>query len=128
MSSGGLQMATQIPIEMVVVTAPAAGGYYITTIRNGIWQVQAVAFSVGTVGGAGCTVDVQACPQATAANAGTTQLTAPLVLSAGAGTDVVGTLIASPTLLAPGTRLSAVYAGTVTGLVGVLTVFLGRVS
>jgi hypothetical protein len=63
----------------------------------------------------------------TAPGSGTAQLTGAVSLSGTANTVVSGTLAASPTTLNAGDRISAVFGGVLTGLVGTCTIYLKRV-
>jgi len=129
MSSGGLLMATQIPVEMIVTTAPTAGSYYVWTCRVGLWQVQSVTWSQAG-GSAAATIDVGVAAQTVAPASATSQLTGVMNVGTGGTTnsDTLGTLIASPTVIAPGTRLVVTFGSTTTALVGVVTIWIGRLS
>lgn len=90
------------------------------------WKVVAVRAKCSVVGGSGATVDVKKVPAATAVASGTTQLTAALDLTVTAPSDLPGTLIASPSIIYPGDSIGLDFSGTLTGLVGVITIVLGR--
>jgi hypothetical protein len=101
---------------------------YIWRCQAGIWVVSDVSALVSVTGGSSATVDVYVCTGVTAPGSGTTQLTAPIDVQETAPFLALGTLIASPTRIYPGNSVAAVFAGTLTGLVGVLTVGVKRVA
>ena len=96
--------------------------------HEGLWVVQAVSAQYTVVGGAGATVTLTACPQCVAIGSGVAQLTTPLVLTTTAPAYTFGTMIAAPTVLSRGDALAAVFAGTLTGLVGNMTYVMKRVG
>jgi len=116
-------------IQVAFPTAPAAGGLYVWSVPEGFWQLAGVIYSQGTASTSG-TIDVQVCSVGTAANAGTTQLTAVIGTSTAGNNsqDVTGTLIATPTTFGPGNRLSIVIGGTPTGMVGTVSLSIRRVA
>lgn len=101
---------------------------YIWECVEGVWQVAGVRCMVSTAGGASAAVDVKVCSGLTAPASGTTQLTAACVLTTAGPSRGDGTLIASPTLILPGDSLAADFSGTLTALVGLLSVQLKRVQ
>lgn len=115
---------TQIIRDRLFATPLAA---YMWTCLEGTWRVIAVNAKYSVVGGAGATVDVLVSPGVTAP-AGTTQLTAPIALTATAPASVNGTLITTPTLILPGDSLSRVIGGTPGSLEGILTVQIRRIG
>lgn len=94
---------------------------------EGTWQLQYVRESHTVVGGSGATVTVVVCPASVAVGSGTAQLTAALDLTVTAPANQAGTLIASPTLIRPGDSVAVDMAGTLTGLVGQITMGFKRV-
>lgn len=93
---------------------------------NATYRVSAVRTMVSVVGGSGATVTVVYCPRATAIGSGTAQLTAALDLTVTAPSPLNGTLITTPNDIFPGDHLAVDFAGTLTGLVGVITVGIRR--
>jgi len=67
-------------------------------------------------------------PQCAAIASGTAQLAAAVDLTAVAPSHVFPALIASPTLIMRGDGVALDYSGTLTGLVGTLSITLGRVG
>jgi hypothetical protein len=100
---------------------------FIWVCTRGIWQISSVATAITVSGGASATVQLVHCAGGVALASGTDQLTAIDVQET--GPDVtVGALIASPNNFYPGDVLGVVFAGTLIGLVGVLTVAMKRVG
>lgn len=96
-------------------------------IADDNYQVVGVQAVPNVVGGAGATVNVEVCTGTQAPGAGTAQLTAALALTGTANAVVAGTVVAPPATIAAGQRVGIVMAGTLTGLVGVVTIQLQRV-
>lgn len=101
---------------------------FIWSPTEGIWQVDAVAESHTVVGGSGAQVQVVVCPGSVAIASGTAQLTAALDLTVTAPACRFGTLIASPTRIMRGDSVGVDVNGTLTGLVGQLTVTFRRIG
>ena len=101
---------------------------FIWVCTEGVWQVAAVREAHTVVGGASCAAQLYVCPQAVAIASGVAQLTAVLDLTITAPAGRAGTLITTPTKMTVGDCLALDLTGTLTGLVGVLTVSLKRVG
>lgn len=101
---------------------------FIWTCVEGVWVVDTVVEAHTVVGGSGATVQVVVCPGSVAVASGTAQLSAALDLTVTAPAKQFGTLIATPTQMLRGDSLAIDMSGTLTGLVGVLTVQLARVG
>jgi hypothetical protein len=108
---------------------PAAAGaqlaQYIFT-SDGYYEIEAVTVNHDVNGGAGATIDLVKCATGTTPASGVSTLGSTFALSAGADTSQTKTRNAgqlSSTLsrlsLIPGDSLAVVYAGTLTGLLGV---------
>jgi hypothetical protein len=117
-------------VESITVSllAAMAVNSFIWTVHEGIWQVGTVSESHTVAGGAGATLQVVACPQSVAVASGVNQLTAAFDLTIGAPAVRFGSLVSSLTLMTRGDSLGYLMSGTLTGLVGVLTVNLWRVG
>lgn len=96
-------------------------------IADGNYVVAGVQVVPNVAGGSGATVTVEVCTGTQAPGSGTAQLTAALALNGTINTVVAGTLIAAPTAIAAGNRVGIVMAGTLTALVGVVSIQLQRV-
>lgn len=96
-------------------------------IADKAYKVVRVRHVVST-GASGATVDIKKCTGTQAPAAGTTVLNAALDLNATANTTTSATLTgtAANLLLAAGDRLSLDFSGTLTGLVGTVTIYLAR--
>lgn len=102
---------------------------YVTFFSHGVWQVQRVISGVTVNGGAGATAMLTYCAGATAPASGVDQLTAAVDLNAGTEPYVIPyAAVAAPAKFRPGDSLGLVMAGTLTALVGALTVFLKRIE
>ena len=101
---------------------------FIWTCIEGVWQIAGVAEAHTVVGSSGATVQVVVCPGSVAIASGTAQLTAALDLTVTAPAKSFGTLIATPTQIFRGDSVGMDLSGTLTGLVGMLTVQLRRVG
>lgn len=117
------EMKVEVQLRATSVTS------YISFINHGVWQVQRVLAGVSTNGGAGATAQITHCVGATAPGSGTVQLAAAIDLNAGTPPYILGAApIASPTKYRPGDSMGLLMAGTLTALVGALTVYLKRIE
>lgn len=121
-----------IPYEFVIGTGitTTAGSTTIFLMPSTVetWQVAGASVTFSTTSSSG-TVTVSVDSGTNAPGAGTAQLTGTMSLAGTANTPVNGTVIASPTSITSGSRISYTTAGTLTGLVGcVLTVLLKRIA
>jgi hypothetical protein len=118
------------PIPGELITMPLFASTVSQTIFiadvNG-YQVTSVSVVPNVIGGAGATVTVEALTGTQAVGTGVAQLTAALALNGVANTVLNGVLIAAVTTINAGQRFGIVMAGTLTGLVGLLTVAIKRV-
>jgi len=114
-------------VTVSLLAAMAVNGF-IWTVHEGIWRVGTVSESHTVAGSAGATAQVVVCPQSVAVASGTVQLAAALDLTIVAPVVRFGTLIAPPTLMTRGDSLGYLMTGTLTNLVGVLTVNMWRVG
>lgn len=95
---------------------------------SGTYQVAGLSATFGTASTSG-TLQVEVATGTQAIASGTNQLTGTVSLSGTANTPVNGTLIASPTTIAAGSRVNLIFAGTVTNLANAsIKVFLKRIS
>lgn len=101
---------------------------YIWTCDTGVWSVVGIRATASVSGGSGATIDVLVCSGLTAIASGISQLSAVLDVQETAPFKANGALIATPTLIYPGDSLAIAVGGTLTGLVGVLTVSTKRVG
>lgn len=101
---------------------------YIHTVTEGRWQVDSAVSMISVTGGAAAAVTVMVCTATQLPAAGTAQLTAVLDLEETAPSQKVGILIASPTVILPGFSVALDFSGTLTGLVGSITVKLKKLS
>lgn len=124
-------MANPKPVLIEEITVPltATSPSQSIFIADDNYQVVSVQAVADTLGGSGATVTVEVLTGVQAPGAGVAQLTAALnVGSTGTAHQVQqGTLIAAPTTAAAGNRIGIVMAGTLTGLVGYVTVAIQRV-
>ena len=115
-----------VNISTPLLATPVAN--YIWRCRTGVWQVEYVSALVRVTGSTGCTCDVLVCQQVEAVASGVTQLGAVMDLEETAPFQAVPALIAAPTPIFPGDSVAFNYGGTATGLIGLLTVVIKRVS
>ncbi len=101
---------------------------YLWTPQEGIWVVTGVSSTHSVVGGASAAVMPVVCLGSVAVASGTAQLTAALDLTLTAPRSQYGTLIATPTQFVRGDALGLLMSGTLTGLVGAVTVEVARVG
>ncbi len=122
-------MANPKPVLIEEITVPlsATSPSQSIFIADDNYQVVGVQAVPDVIGGSGATVTVEVLTGTQAPGAGVAQLTAPLALNGTAHQVVTGTLIAAPTTAAAGNRIGIVMAGTLTGLVGYVTVAIQRV-
>lgn len=101
----------------------------IVIIREGRWQLAFASYLPRVAGSGGAaTVDIKVATGTQAPASGTTQLGAALDLVGTADTLQQAALIASPTVIGPGDRVVADLTGTLTSVVGCLTIELKRVG
>jgi hypothetical protein len=108
---------------------PAAAGLQLSQylfVSDGYYEVEAVTVNHDVNGGSGATIDVVKCATGTTPGSGVSTLAAAFALNTGADTSQTKTRNAgglhatlSRLSLIPGDSLAAVYAGTLTGLLGV---------
>lgn len=94
---------------------------------NVIFRIFAIRVNTNVVGGAGATLQVMVCPQGVAIASGIAQMTSTLDLTTTAPAKLSGALITPPTDIGPGDSIGLDFTGTITGLVGALTVGLRRI-
>lgn len=97
---------------------------------EGRWQLEAVR-AILTVAGSDAgavTLDIMVCTGTQAPASGTTQLTATMDMKTTANTLISPALIATPTTIVPGNRVSLDFTGTLTALVGICTMVLKRID
>lgn len=100
---------------------------YLWTPQEGSWIVTSVASTHGVVGGASAAVMPVVCSGSVAVASGTPQLVTALDLTLTAPRSQYGTLIATPTPMYRGDALALLFSGTLTNLVGSITVQIARV-
>lgn len=120
--SSFLMTPVTVPLSATSVTG------YVYTVSEGRWQMASVTVATSAASGAGGTLQIRAVAGATAPTGGTAQLTAVVDLTTTAPVVKTPALIASPTIIGPGDSLSFVFAGTLTGLAGNVTINLKRLS
>lgn len=127
-TASGVQIKT-ISVEEVTVPLTASSVSQTIFIADDNYQLVSVKAVPNVKGGAGATVTVEALTGTQAPGAGVAQLSAALVIGSTATNDTVlnGVLIAAPTVISAGQRFGIVMAGTLTALVGLLTVVVKRV-
>lgn len=95
---------------------------------SGTYKIVGVSATFGTASTSG-TLQVEVATGTQAIASGTNQLTGTMSLSGTANTPVNGTVIASPTTIAAGSRINLIFAGTVTNLANAsVRVVLQRLS
>lgn len=115
-----------VNISTPLLATPVAN--YIWRCRFGVWVVEYVSALVRVTGSTSCTCDVLVCQQVEAVASGVSQLSAVMDLEETAPFQAVPTLIATPTQIFPGDSVAFNYGGTATGLIGLLTVIVKRLS
>jgi hypothetical protein len=115
-----------VNISVPLLATPVAN--YIWRCRFGVWQVEYVSALVRVTGSTSCTCDVLVCQGVEAVASGVTQLGAVMDLEETAPFQAVPALIAAPTSIFPGDSVAFNYGGTATGLIGLLTVIVKRIS
>jgi hypothetical protein len=117
--------------NQVLWTAPPAASAATGALPLGSYKLLGVSLRYSTASTSG-TLQIEKTPSATAVGSGTNQLAATVSLSSTANTVNSGfpaTNVASANqLIGPGDSLSAIFAGTVTNLVGLtITLYIARV-
>jgi hypothetical protein len=88
---------------------------YVNDNVSGTFQVAGVTATFGTASSSG-TLQVEVATGIQATGSGTNQLTGTVSLAGTVNTPVNGTVIASPTAIAAGSRVNIILAGTLTSL------------
>ena len=101
---------------------------FVSVAHDGVWVVSSVAEAHTVVGGSGATVIVVVCPQRVAIASGVEQTSAAFDLTTTAPNGGFGTMIASPTPMTRGDAIGIKFAGTLTGLVGVIDIVVKRIG
>jgi hypothetical protein len=114
-------------VEEITVPLSATSPSQTIFIADDSYQVVGVQAVADVLGGAGATVTVEVLTGVQAPGGGVAQLTAALALNGVAHQVVTGTMIAAPTTAVAGNRIGIVMAGTLTGLVGYVTIAIQRV-
>lgn len=113
-------------INYPLVAVPVAN--YIWLCDRGVWKVEYVAAQARVTGGGSATIDVLVCQGVEAVASGVSQLAAVMDVEETAPFKAVPALIAAPTPIYPGDSVAFNGGGTLTGLIGVLTVILKRIE
>lgn len=101
---------------------------FVNDTLSGTFAVAGVSVVFGTASSSG-TLQVEVATGTQAVASGTNQLTGTVSLAGTAATVVNGTVIASPTTIAAGSRVNIILAGTLTSLANCcVTVTLQRLS
>ncbi len=120
---GGIIIPQTIPIAVPISVTSVTQVVFIADTTYQVTGTKCVPSVLSSSGTFQVTVE----SGTTAAGAGTAQLTGTISLSGVANTVVSGTLIASPTTLNAGDRISAKLGGLLTGLLGNCTIYIKRV-
>ena len=113
--------------EVTVMLTASSVDAFVFSPLEGVWQVTGVRESHTVVGGSGATVQVVVCTGSVAIGSGVAQLTGALDLTVTAPANRAGTLIASPTEIYICDSVGIDMSGTLTGLVGQVTIGLKRI-
>lgn len=141
LDSSGITMtsATQIVHNSKILHDELAIPFYydansvdrqIFVASEGRWQLSkayVLPRVAGNDGGA-VTLDIKVASGITAPASGTTQLSSTFNLKGTADTLITGTLIASPTVIGPGDAVGLDFTGTLTSAVGLVMIYLKRIS
>lgn len=101
---------------------------FIWRCYRGVWQIIDVHSNITVSGGSNAAVMPVHCAGGVAIASGTAQLSAALDLEETPPNMQVGTLIATPNKFYPGDVLGLDFSGTLTALVGAITIALARVE
>ena len=123
-SNRRLPFFTTISKELIATSVDT----YLWTCPEGIWEVSRAEAIVSVTGGSGADVMVEHVTGVVAPASGTDQLTAVIDIQETAPFKALGTLIATPTPFLPGDTLVVYFTGTLTGLVGAITITMKRTS
>lgn len=116
------------PLQIQCTASSVSQTLYVNDNISGTFVVSGVTASFGTASTSG-TLQVEVATGTQAIASGTNQLTGTVSLSGSINTPVNGTLIASPTTIAAGSRVNLIFAGTMTNLAnGIITVTLQRTA
>lgn len=101
---------------------------FVNDAVSGTFEIAGVTATFGT-GSTSGTLQVEVATGTQAVASGTNQLTGTIALSGTANTPANGTLIATPTAIAAGSRINLIFAGTVTNLANAcVTIALKRTA
>ncbi len=111
-----------------VLVVAASLDTYVWTPRTGVWVITGATSIISVSGGTGASVMPRVCSGITAVASGVAQLSAALDLEETGPNKQIGTMIAAPTEIFPGDSIGLDFSGTLTGLVGVVNVYVKRIS
>lgn len=111
-----------------LTSASASQTIWVNPTVGGTYKVVAATVTQGTASTSG-TMQIEVATGTQAIASGTNQLTGTMSLAGTANTPVNGTVIASPTTIAAGSRVNIILAGTLTNLANcVVSITLQRIS
>lgn len=114
--------------QVAAATYAVSHTIFVNDNVSGTFRIAGVTATFGTASTSG-TLQVEVATGTQAIASGTNQLTGTISLSGTANTPVNGTIIASPTTIAAGSRINLIFAGTVTNLANTsVTVTLQRLT
>lgn len=120
-TSAGVAIAPKFEVLTDTQNQVAAASYavshtiFVNDSTSGTFKIAGVTATFGTASTSG-TLQVEVATGTQAIGAGVNQLTGTVSLAGTANTPVNGTVIASPTTIAAGSRINLIFAGTVTNL------------
>lgn len=111
-----------------LAAASASQTIWVNPNVGGTYKIAGVTVTQGTASSSG-TMQIEVATGTQAIASGTNQLTGTMTIAGTANTPVNGTVIASPTTIAAGSRINVILGGTLTSLANcVVTVVLQRLS
>jgi len=127
-TTGTLIPTTEYVQSTTLTASSTSQTIWVNPNVGGTYKITGATVTFGTASSSG-TMQVEVATGTQAIASGTNQLTGTMSLSGTANTPVNGTVIASPTTIAAGSRINIILAGTLTSLANcVVTVSLARVS
>lgn len=122
------EFVSDIQNQVAAASYAVSHTIYVNDNVSGTYKIVGASAVFGTASTSG-TLQVEVATGTQAIAAGTNQLTGTVSLAGTANTTVNGTVIASPTTIAAGSRINLIFAGTVTNLANAaVTVVLQRLT
>lgn len=126
-TGAGHMIDSRKPITSLLLASSVDGYIWTNTDTDAIYNITGIASMVSTVGGSSAAVVVKVCTSATAPASGVAQHSTAIDLTITAP-SLVRPVITTTTPINPGDSISLDFTGTLTGLIGNISIQIRRTS